>query len=241
MLCLALGLGRAAAAQEMVSVPAGTFTMGSARGDPDERPEHPVQLGGYRIDRYEVTQAQYERCVRAGACRRAKQYAGSVGPTLPAVGVTWDDATRFCAWAGKRLPSEAEWEKAARGTDGRLFPWGNRAPDCSLAAYALGGEKYCRGAGGTAPAADYAAATSPYGVLQMAGNVFSWVADWHDRDYYAVSPERNPTGPVIGKHRVVRGGSWFSPAVDLRSAIRNLLPSGAQFNYLGFRCVSTAP
>jgi formylglycine-generating enzyme required for sulfatase activity len=230
----------------MALIGGGPFLRGSPPGvgEQDERPQRQLELDTYRIDRFAVTVAQYRRCVEARSCTAPDEEklcnwgeASRKRDDHPVNCVSWEQATAYCAWAGKRLPTEAEWEKAARGTDGRLFPWGDTMPSCSLANYALGEERYC--VGQTAPVGAYPASQSPFGVVQLAGNVFSWVADWHDKEYYALSPARNPTGPLVGKHRVVRGGSWFSPAVDLRVAIRNLIPSGVRLNYVGFRCVSS--
>ncbi len=235
------------------------------QGEEDERPQRVITLAAYAIDRYPVTVAQYRRCVAAKACGvpdsekgcnwggapPAPAAAGSGEDAAPAPApaskpvsredhpvncVSWSQAQSYCAWVGKRLPTEAEWEKAARGSDGRFFPWGNEDPTCERANYALGEEKYCIPGGGTASARSYERSASPFGVVQMAGNVYNWVSDWHDREYYAVSPEQNPTGAAVGKYRVVRGGSWFSRAADLRLTMRGLIPPQASFNYVGFRC-----
>lgn len=230
----------------MVLVAAGAFLRGSAsgQGEEDERPQRWIDLGAFAIDRFAVSVAQYRRCMQASACsppdhEKLCNLDVPERESHPINCVSWDQATAYCRWAGKRLPTEAEWEKAARGTDGRVFPWGNQEPHCNLANFALGNERYCRSQ--TVPVSDYAHAASPYGAVQMSGNVFQWVSDWHDREYYAVSPERNPTGPLVGKHRVVRGGSWFSPAVDLRVTMRGLLPSAVRLNYVGFRCAKNVP
>ena len=154
----------------------------------------------------------------------------------PVTCVSHFQAEEYCRWAGKRLPTEAEWEKAARGTTGRKHPWGDQPPTCERANLYLNKKKYCRGRGETAAVNDYEDVPSPYGVVQMSGNVYQWVTDWYGKDYYRKSDERNPLGPLHGKYRVVRGGSWFSPAMDLRAAARGPLPPGMQLPYLGFRC-----
>jgi formylglycine-generating enzyme required for sulfatase activity len=226
-------------------VAAGPFLRGSAQGqgEEDERPQRVIHLDAFYIDQLAVSVAQFRRCVVAKACSVPETEKGCNWGTPgredhPVNCVSWDQARSYCAWAGKRLPSEAEWEKAARGTDGRYFPWGTQEPTCERANYALGAEKYCHGQ--TAPVSAHAAAASPWGVRQMAGNVYNWVADWHDKEYYRVSPERNPTGAAVGKYRVVRGGSWFSRAADLRLTMRGLIPPLASFPYVGFRCARSA-
>lgn len=215
-----------------VYVPAGEFLMGS--DDPaanlDERPEHIVYLDAYWIYQTTVTNQQYRQCIQDGACE------GSLGRypenKLPAVNVTWFEAQAYCEWAGGSLPSEAQWEKAARGTDGRLFPWGNDAPTCELANY-----KNCYGSK-EIDSGELLFGASPYGTLQMVGNVWEWVWDWYDPEYYWVSPEANPTGPTVveEEYRVQRGGSFESNPNDLYASIRSRSgPEKADYRK-GFRC-----
>jgi formylglycine-generating enzyme required for sulfatase activity len=255
---------RAADGAEMMLVPAGEFLMGSADADPkagdDEKPRHPVYLDAFWIDRTEVTNARYVRFLNtlgehAGACSgrdcaetqvedkyshilRGSQdgrYRVEGGfEDHPATQVSWYGAQAYCEWAGARLPTEAEWEKAARGVDGRLYPWGNGLPDCDKAQYGDCGRE-------TVPVGSRPAGASPYGVLDMAGNVWEWVADWYDPVYYGTSPARNPQGPDSGLRKVFRGGSWGYPPAFLRASDRaRNRPTYAGFN-VGFRCAATMP
>ena len=215
-----------------VFVPGGTFAMGSDYGKANETPVHYVTLESFWIDQTEVTNAQYAECVAAGVCERS-EYADDPefnGPDYPAVGVNWYDAKAYCEWAGGRLPTEAEWEYAARGPRGRFYPWGNASPTCTLAQFAE-----CNGA--TIPVGSLVAGESWVGAQDMAGNVWEWVNDWYDADYYRNSPERNPHGPSSGEAKVLRGGSWSSNAQSVRSAFRlNVDPSNSNYNNYGFRC-----
>jgi formylglycine-generating enzyme required for sulfatase activity len=231
-----------------VLIPAGTFWMGcnvevdsDCRGD--EFPYHEVYLSAYYIDHTEVTVDVYSACVTAGVCTVPSptwSYCnwGVAGKASHPVNcVTWHQVDEFCAWVGKRLPTEAEWEKAARGTDGRKFPWGNEEAMCEYAVMYMYGSFGC-GADSTwevcskSPAGD-----SPYGLCDMAGNVWEWTADWWDSGYYEISPANNPQGPSTGSSRVLHGGS-FNNSDDylLRASIRNY-NSPSYGNYgLGFRC-----
>ena len=230
---------------QLVYVPADEFLMGSPDGEgaSDERPQHTVYLDAYWIDRTEVTNAMYEKCVDDGVCRSASDYgADFIGSNQPVVAVFWNDASAYCQWAERRLPTEAEWEKAALGTDGRTYPWGN----------AFDGNKlnYCDtncsddwkdegvddGYEYTAPVGSYPAGASPYGALDMTGNVTEWVADWYDSDYYSLSPARNPTGPKTGDYRVLRGGAWNYNQDLVRSALRSDGSPDTHNNNVGFRC-----
>jgi len=223
----------------MVRIPAGTFTMGSERGDPDERPTRQVKLAAYSIDRFEVTQAQYERCVQAGACRAARRYPDAGGPALPAIGVSWHDARRYCAWAGKRLPSEAEWERAARGQDGRTYPWG-AGLSCAKANFgSFLGDGPCGGTnpGRILPVGSRPAGVSPVGAHDLAGNAWEWV-----EDVYASYPTGEagkaaaPRGEAGQARRVVRGGSCCSYFAMPTTTNRLAFPADYADNDIGFRC-----
>ncbi len=226
-----------------VSVPAGPFTMGNdGKGNPDEQPAHRPRLKSFSIDRTEVTNAEYARCVAARACSaplastsktRPRYFGDRRFDRFPVANVSWHQAAEFCRWAGGRLPTEAEWEKAARGDkDRRTYPWGDRRPDCSLANF--GGPDGC--GGDTAEVGGRPAGRSPYGALDMAGNVWEWVSDWYDSSYYKKAPARDPAGPRWGSFKVMRGGCFDTAPEGLRVSCRNHdLPTSAQPN-VGFRC-----
>ncbi len=260
LLALLVGCGgEVKTTTEMVYVPEGRFLMGStdleisaivaecAVCEADwfrpEQPQHTVTLDAFWIDKTEVTNSQYRQCVRDGACKKprcldrtARDFDGS---DQPVVCVSWHQAQTYCEWVGKRLPTEAEWEKAARGTDGRKHPWGNTDPDCAKANYAP-----CRGAtmGATLQVGSHPSGASPYGALDMGDNASEWVADWYDADYYSESPSRNPDGPSSGEERVVRGGSWVHSDWELRSAARDGLdPDYWSSLVVSFRCVISDP
>jgi sulfatase modifying factor 1 len=220
-------------------IPGGPFYMGSPEGlgRESERPLHVVTLDPFWIDETEVTHGNYQICVEAGACD-AQDVNGydPLGRGAEPIEVTWDVAQAYCRWANGRMPTEAEWEKAARGSDAHTYPWGDDHPDCSRANYeSLRG--YCFN--GLALAGSFPAGASPYGVMDMAGNVAEWVNDWYDPGYYAASPEQNPQGPDSGQGRVVRGGAWYDTYPYIRAAYRDAHdPDGAT---AGFRCVVPAP
>lgn len=210
----------------LLYVPAGEFTMGSNEGtQPDEssgmpiigdmwgNPEHIVYLDAFWIDQTEVTNAMYANCVKAGVCQALPSFYPE-GPNVdnyPVVFVPWSEAKQYCEWAGRSLPTEAQWEKAARGTDGRLYPWGNQPPDKTRLNYVVGD---------MTQVGAYPAGVSPYGALDMAGNAPEWVADWYGEKYYASSPDHNPVGPSSGDARVIRSVRWNSK-IPLRIYIRS--------------------
>jgi serine/threonine-protein kinase len=222
----------------MVFVPAGPFEMGSNSGDNSEKPVHTVTLDSFWIDRTEVTNAIYELCVNAGACTspgypgsysRPSYYGDSQFADYPVIFVSWHDAEAYCEWAGRRLPTEAEWEKAARGTDGGTFPWGNASPDANLLNFDMN-------VGDTTEVGEYPGGASPYGALDMAGNVWEWVNDWHGETYYSSSPSENPPGPSSGSLRVLRGGSFNLPDDSVRAADRVRFRPTDSDSIVGFRC-----
>ena len=271
---------------DMVLVPAGAFWMGSQTEDiqlrvddckksvrpenrdkceewfRDEGPQRQVFLDAFYIDRYEVTNALFERFVAGNAYRTTAEVEGwgwvfqpgdgkrdkvkgatwrapggpgtsATAPTHPVVQVSWYDAEAYCKWASKRLPTEAQWEKAARGVDGRRYPWGEDW-DSSRANGAMSVKA-------TRPVGGYAVGASPYDIHDMAGNVLEWVADWHDPAYYQKGPERNPPGPATGQMRILRGGGWHSSPIALRAASRGTGMQDFRYNYTGFRCAKPLP
>jgi formylglycine-generating enzyme required for sulfatase activity len=217
----------------MVVIPAGPFLMG---GDFDEeRPRHRVLLDAFWIDRFEVTNERYAAYLRAtGAAapqywnKNDRFHAGEKFPRHPVIGISWFEANAFCEWNGKRLPTEAEWEKAARGArDGAAYPWGD-VLEKSRANFE--GQ-------GTVPVGSYP--PSGYGLFDMAGNVWEWVSDWFDPRYYEKSPEMNPPGPESGQDKVLRGGSWVDGSGPNRVAHRHWYPPANEYKWLGVRCAKS--
>jgi formylglycine-generating enzyme required for sulfatase activity len=220
---------------EMVAVPEGEFDMGCNTDvddtcASDEEPQRTISLSAFEIDKTEVTQAQYAGCVQEGACAAPSSCAWDCSEgDLPAGCVTREQADTYCAWAGKRLPTEAEWEKAARGTDGRKYPWGNDEPSCEHVNMA--------GCGGVAePVGSHPAGASPYGALDMAGNVVEMLHDWYVADYYERMPESDPTGPSDGDTYVGRGGGFKSEPFWQRTSVRDWYDLPDAGKSLGFRC-----
>jgi formylglycine-generating enzyme required for sulfatase activity len=240
---------------EMVNIPAGTFLMGSDKKVDrnaylPEFPQRKVYLDAYEIDKFEVTTVQFLKFVLA--TNRSPlidwQYeGGNFQETMashPVMHVSWFDADAYCTWAGKRLPTSAEWEKAARGEDGRIYPWGNEPAGLSRANFGRTGL--------SGPVRDrperlllyppiisvdkYENAVSPYGVYQMSGNVAEWTADWYDPGYYKKAPDRNPKGPDKGTQKAFRGGGWIDSTPSVRPAQRNGTDPNTKMNWLGFRC-----
>ncbi|MHC1783642.1 MAG: bifunctional serine/threonine-protein kinase/formylglycine-generating enzyme family protein [Anaerolineaceae bacterium] len=218
---------------EMLYVPAGEFEMGSSDRFENERPTHNVILSAFWIDKYEVTNKQYNKCVDSGICRQSYCQEGHFSDeNQPVVCVDWEASKEYCEWVERRLPTEAEWEKAAKGTDGRIYPWGNRVPGFSYANWAVSKDGYDF----IAPIGSFPDGASPFGVMDLAGNVWEWTADLYG--LYSSDRVENPIGASTGMFHVLRGGSWnTSDPQHLRTTVR-LWESMNLFN-AGFRCALT--
>ncbi|MDH4301091.1 MAG: formylglycine-generating enzyme family protein [Nitrospira sp.] len=224
--------------EEMVTIPAGPFVRGTNDGGFDEQPQRTIVLDAFSIDRYEVTNHQYQQFVAATGHRKpglpsryAKSGSKVRGINQPAVYVSWEDAAEYCRWKGKRLPTEAEWEKAMRGSDGRLWPWGNdEQPHSANWARVQDGHEV------SARVGIFATDKSPYGVMDGAGNVIEWVADWYNETYYKDSPEQNPPSPEYGTYRVLRGGGYTTTGLDIRITSRSKMMPDFRDETIGFRC-----
>lgn len=221
----------------LVEIPAGEFTMGSNDGYSDEEPVHTVYLDKYYIGKYEVTVGQFRKFCNATGKTMPEQPNWNNRDDHPVVNVSWNDAKAYCDWAGLRLPTEAEWEKAARGTDGRKYPWGSNW-DGSKCNHGSSTSPYTDASDGyeyTSPVGSFPSGVSPYGAYDMAGNVWEWCNDWYDNKYYAGAPSSNPKGPSTGTYRVLRGGSWGLNDGSCRSALRNRFLPDSRINLGGFR------
>mgnify|MGYP001594272886 FL=1 len=257
----ATAIARLAVPVPMMTVPAGWFLMGTPRKDEillgldgpyddTEQPQRRIWLDPFEIDRDEVGLGNYLawllrasrqlelELAREIVIARARKVPESALAAWPVFYVRWFEADAYCRSLGKRLPSEAEWEKAARGTEGRLFPWGAVAPAPELAVFSRQIENSVLP---IAPTDSFPTGRSPYGLLHMAGNVAEWVQDWGGIDAYVSMPERNPTGPANGRYKIVRGGSWRSSPAMLRTATRGGAPPMFSSSTIGFRCARSAP
>ncbi len=243
----------------MVKIPEGEFLMGDNQGPRNERPEHTVRLDPYYIDQFEVTMALYQKFLDETRHDFPPLWddgaAFEDAADRPAVGMAWGSAVAYCEWVGKRLPTEAEWEKAARGTDGRRYPWGHMQPFVDIARYNLGTTGWVSypitlapvTSGVTGMSIRHGLKTgtkSPYGLYHMAGNASEWVSDWYHRSYYRKSPSKNPKGPETGEKKIFRGGSWEDPPKRLRVTARSKaepdFPVEANDLTIGFRCAMDA-
>ena len=241
-----------------VQIPAGILHMGAydVNADPDEKPAHEVSMHSYWMDKVEVTNGMYTLCIQAGACskqhdpfsqRRPDYFTNPEYRDYPVVNVTWEEATIYCTWAGRRLPTEAEWERAARGDDLRTYPWGDDLPSQQYA-------NFDNVIHDTSRVGSYAAGASPYGILDMAGNVWEWVNDLYREDYYQTAPTADPAGPTqtSGRYnRAIRGGSYQDTFMDIRVSNRGSLKGpnpllladdparyGQSSVKIGFRCAA---
>ena len=244
---------------EMVLVPAGEFIMGSDKkvdrvAYRSEMPQRRVYLDAFEIDKFEVSNLQYLKFILENNRKPQLDWrydGGNFQDTMthhPIMHVSWYDADAYCKWAGQRLPTEAEWEKAARGEDGRINPWGKESAGLTRANFGRTGI--------SGPVRDrperlllypplisvdkYDNAVSPYGTYQMMGNVSEWVADWYDQDYYKTAPDRNPKGPEKGTQKAFRGGGWMDSTTTMRAAMRNGTDPNTKINWMGFRCARDA-
>ena len=223
----------------MVYVPPGEFPMGSRAGSKDEQPVHRVFLDGFYIDKYEVTWGQWKKSALPYLPKPNARLPQPSAPDWgivddqPVVNVSWNFAQKYLAWAGKRLPTEAEWEKAARGSDGRAYPWGNEPPTFDRAVW----KDHPTALRGTESARCCAVGASPYGVFNMAGNVYEWCQDTYQRDFYAQSPASNPLRQIEGEQRVLRGGAFVLEKDELLSTYRYRLWEVDKTPYIGFRSV----
>ena len=221
----------------MVYVPPGAFSMGSEGSAQDEQPVRQVYLDGYYIDKYEVSWARWKRSGLpysdhlGDRQRMPKPPDWGIVDTQPVLNVTWHDAVAYAGWAGKKLPTEAQWEKAARGTDGRTYPWGNDLPTFDHALW----RDHPIAKESTADVDCCSAGASPYGALNMAGNVYEWCYDVYTKDFYATAPDHNPINEGPGRYRVLRGGAFVLEIEDLRSAYRYRLLPADRTPYIGFR------
>jgi formylglycine-generating enzyme required for sulfatase activity len=229
---------------QMEPIPAGTFEMGAENGDTDESPRHTVSLSGYKIDKFEVTKTQYDSCVTRGACTPAhdddgacEMWTGSEfknvrvtgtarGARLPVVCVTWFQAQQYCRSIGKNLPTEAQWEYAALAGRDADYSWGNQRPDAA----------HCTQPSENMPKPVGSFAQNPWGLYDMTGNVWEWVQDHYQPDYYSASEPADPQGPDVGQYRVIRGGGWYSTARQLRIKNRHWFEPNFGEVSIGFRC-----
>lgn len=228
----------------MVLVSASEFTMGSDKGDDDEAPVHRVYVDTFYLDKFEVTNGRFAKFVDAVQSEPPWGFSDKDTPVThadrPVRWVSWMDAMGYCLWAGKRLPTEAEWEKAARGTDGRIYPWGNEPPTPAHAVFGLkegGGDN-------VSPVGNRDKGKSAYGAHDLAGNLYEWVMDWYAEDFYtnfAKNPAINPRGPSEGTAKVQRGGSYVNSPYRLRSTFRTKGDPTEQDPNVGFRCAQDVP
>ena len=217
-----------------IYIPAGEFVMGNGNDLRTDNPQHRIYLDAYWMDEMEITNAMYAKCLEAGKCTHPANYDAFYGiwayRDYPVVYVNWFQADQYCRWGGRSLPTEAQWEKAARGTDGRRYPWGDQTPNPRLVNFNL------TLIGEPVPVFRYPLGASPYGVLNMAGNVREWIADWYDENYYQSSPYANPKGPATGTQRLLRSGSYAEDQQQISVYTRFKHEPDSAGLSRGFRC-----
>jgi formylglycine-generating enzyme required for sulfatase activity len=224
----------------MVLIPAGEFAMGSDRGQDDEQPVHRVSIKAFNLDVHEVTVSRYAEFLasqKPDPPFKWNEATARSHENKPVIGVNWYDARDYCRWLGKRLPTEAEWELAARGTEGRLYPWGSAHP---TKGHANAGQTRWQGYDTLTNVGRYEPGKTPDGVYDLAGNLWEWVADWYDPTYYQFSVRDNPKGPSAGPLRALRGGAWNNDSKAIRSSNRAGYAPDARRNDVGFRCAKDA-
>lgn len=225
----------------MAFIPAGEFAMGSDRGQNDEQPVHRVSVKAFYLETQEVTVWRYAEFLvsqKTDPPFKWNEATSGSHQNKPVVGVNWYDARDYCRWVGRRLPTEAEWELAARGTEGRMYPWGDTHP---TRGHANAGHTKWHGYDTLTNVGQFELGKTPNGVYDLAGNLWEWVADWYDATYYQFSPRDNPSGPSAGPLRALRGGAWNNDAKSIRSANRAGYAPDARRNDVGFRCAKDAP
>ena len=240
-------LPNAFAEPDLCLIPAGTFTMGSDNDLPNEAPAHEIHLDAYYIGKTEVTNTEYYPFwLETGGTDSEHtpiSYGGTFGswpeiaktkPNYPVIGVSWDSAVAYAAWHGMRLPTEAEWEKAARGTESKQWPWGDTFTQ-RIKGATVHANVWKQSGSHLQPVGTFPTGTSPYGAYDMAGNVWEWVADWYSDTYYRRSPDQNPKGPAAGSRRVVKGGSWLNPEMFARCSTRIGQYPAIGTSFIGFR------
>ncbi|MGI9276411.1 MAG: formylglycine-generating enzyme family protein [Endozoicomonas sp.] len=255
--CASPGLAEEFKDTEVIALPAGSFTRGCTENaqtlgdlcDWDTYPARTIHLSAFEIDKYPVTFRRYNECYKENVCGELYAQGGCNwkqpdSDNLPVNCISWKQAKEYCEWEGRRLPTEAEWEKTARGTDNRIYPWGEEEPSCKRAIMNQKTDETTMGPGcgaGTTQAVDSRPeGQSPDGVMDMVGNVWEWVSDWYGKFYYSTSTDTDPKGPIIGQKRSIRGGDWLAKkSYELNAIVRSNYDPLSSGYVVGFRCAKS--